>query len=221
MWSSSCFVAACPLPHTTVKSGGGGWLCRAAALQVTYTLNKGIANQDSSCCLSSPCSASPRHSERLICFVPTLGVKEHHKAGSSPATGIPPAEPYPAPFSGLVQPSPLPFCPPLEATHVLVPPRAEAWCHPRQSSCSLHSPSPLCQREWLQVCVSGSSTGVCHCKTRDNTQRSSPSHPSYPSTLSLKARQTTAFWWPLYSLLISPVSTHQSLARLSDEAGTE
>lgn len=39
-----------------------------------------------------------------------------------------------------------------------------------------------------------------------------------PSTLSLKARHTTAFWWPLYSLLISPVSTHQSRARLSDEA---
>lgn len=43
----------------------------------------------------------------------------------------------------------------------------------------------------------------------------------YPNTLSLKARQTTAFWWPLYSLLISPVSTHHSLARLSEEAGTE
>lgn len=42
---------------------------------------------------------------------------------------------------------------------------------------------------------------------------------SQPSTLSLKARQTTAFWWPLYSLLISPVSTHHSLARLSEEAG--
>lgn len=39
-----------------------------------------------------------------------------------------------------------------------------------------------------------------------------------PSTLSLKARHTTAFWWPLYSLLISPVSTHHSRARLSDEA---
>lgn len=43
----------------------------------------------------------------------------------------------------------------------------------------------------------------------------------YPNTLSLKARQTTAFWWPLYSLLISPVSTHHSLARLSEEAATE
>lgn len=43
----------------------------------------------------------------------------------------------------------------------------------------------------------------------------------YPNTLSLKARQTTAFWCPLYSLLISPVSTHHSLARLSEEAGTE
>lgn len=39
-----------------------------------------------------------------------------------------------------------------------------------------------------------------------------------PSTLSLKARHTTAFWWPLYSLLISPVSTHHRRARLSDEA---
>lgn len=34
----------------------------------------------------------------------------------------------------------------------------------------------------------------------------------------MKARQTTAFWWPPYSLLISPVSTHQSRARLSEEA---
>lgn len=39
-----------------------------------------------------------------------------------------------------------------------------------------------------------------------------------PSTLSLKARHTTAFWWPLYSLLISPVSTHHRRARLSEEA---
>lgn len=42
--------------------------------------------------------------------------------------------------------------------------------------------------------------------------------PSQPSTLSLKARHTTAFWWPLYSLLISPVSTHHRRARLSEEA---
>lgn len=42
----------------------------------------------------------------------------------------------------------------------------------------------------------------------------------YPNTLSLKARQTTAFWCPLYSLLISPVSTHHSLAKLSEEAVT-
>lgn len=39
-----------------------------------------------------------------------------------------------------------------------------------------------------------------------------------PSTLSLKARHTTAFWWPLYSLLISPVSTHHRRARLSEDA---
>lgn len=43
-------------------------------------------------------------------------------------------------------------------------------------------------------------------------------HPPQPSTLSLKARHTTAFWWPLYSLLISPVSTHHRRARLSEEA---
>lgn len=42
--------------------------------------------------------------------------------------------------------------------------------------------------------------------------------PLQPSTLSLKARHTTAFWWPLYSLLISPVSTHHRRARLSEEA---
>lgn len=42
--------------------------------------------------------------------------------------------------------------------------------------------------------------------------------PPQPSTLSLKARHTTAFWWPLYSLLISPVSTHHRRARLSEEA---
>lgn len=52
-------------------------------------------------------------------------------------------------------------------------------------------------------------------------ESSPPRSQRYPSTLSLKARQTTAFWWPLYSLLISPVSTHHSLARLSEEAGTE
>lgn len=40
----------------------------------------------------------------------------------------------------------------------------------------------------------------------------------YPSTLSLKAKHTTAFWWPLYSRLISPVSTHHRRARLSEEA---
>lgn len=44
--------------------------------------------------------------------------------------------------------------------------------------------------------------------------------PPQPSTLSLKARHTTAFWWPLYSLLISPVSTHHRRARLSDDAVT-
>ena len=49
--------------------------------------------------------------------------------------------------------------------------------------------------------------------------RRRPSPPLHqPSTLSLKARQTTAFWCPLYSRLISPVSTHHRRARLSDEA---
>lgn len=42
--------------------------------------------------------------------------------------------------------------------------------------------------------------------------------PPQPRTLSLKARHTTAFWWPLYSLLISPVSTHHRRARLSEDA---
>lgn len=70
----------------------------------------------------------------------------------------------------------------------------------------------------------GLQRGASHCQTRENKRRSFPflpTHDCYPNTLSLNARQTTAFWWPLYSLLISPVSTHHSLARLSEEAGTE
>ena len=42
---------------------------------------------------------------------------------------------------------------------------------------------------------------------------------SYETTSSLNAKQTIAFSWPLYSRLISPVLTLQSLALLSEEAG--
>ena len=112
--------------------------------------------------------------------------------------------------------------PPLEATHVLVMICSELkpGLTPGRRSCFCQRLSPLPQRGgWLQVHASGSGEGVRQGKTSRGPLL--PTHDHYPNTLSLKARQTTAFWWPLYSLLISPVSTHQSLARLSEEAGTE
>lgn len=40
----------------------------------------------------------------------------------------------------------------------------------------------------------------------------------YCTNSSLKARHTTAFWWPLYSFFTSPVSTDHSRAILSEDA---
>ncbi len=58
----------------------------------------------------------------------------------------------------------------------------------------------------------------CRCQVLRPAEWASSAY--YPSTLSLKAKHTTAFWWPLYSRLISPVSTHHRRARLSEEAET-
>lgn len=56
-------------------------------------------------------------------------------------------------------------------------------------------------------------------ESRVSVHKPSPfSEVAQPSTLSLNARHTTAFWCPLYSLLISPVSTHHNRARLSEDA---
>ncbi len=40
----------------------------------------------------------------------------------------------------------------------------------------------------------------------------------HSGTSSLNAKHTTAFWWPLYSLFTSPVSTVHNLDVLSDDA---
>lgn len=182
---------------------------------------KGLQNKKAA---AFPLSVQPIPSFRKAdFFFPTLGKKkkEHHKAVNSRS--------HRDVSSSCSTPSSLRWhCashslssqqPPWEAKHVSVMVCLELKPGVAPGSCSCFcqsesSPSGKGGRGLQRGCWLFSDKGK-------QTEVLLFQYDRYPNTLSLKARQTTAFWCPLYSLLISPVSTHHSLAKLSEEAGTE